>query len=195
MKAQTLYLSAYICLMLVLGGCATPQAALDQANNGAALTVAFQSELEKFRSVQIEVAKSRIDSIRTQQARMMTYESGSAMDERIALLSNKGEIQAMYAKLKDLADAKIKDEAILKVKLIEADELLAKIVSPYSVSSANLEKTQKALATIGEELTHKERIRLVTNLVNSINTVVKENKEKIDKIAVNEEKPVQSPAR
>lgn len=45
---------------IVMTGCGTTQASLDQANNGAALTATLQQELGMFRAAQARVAEERI---------------------------------------------------------------------------------------------------------------------------------------
>ena len=52
-------------LLGAMAGCgSTPQAALDQANHGAALTAALDAELKALRTAQASVAQSRLNSIR-----------------------------------------------------------------------------------------------------------------------------------
>lgn len=183
-------------LCACLGGCATPQAALDQANNGAALTMSLQAEIQKFRSVQSEIARARVESIRRQQVQLATYESDSAFDERILRLAGKSEALSLYTTLKELSDSRLKDELSLKARLAELDESFTKLLAPLPDLTAKLTATQAALAILGEELSAKERIELVSIFAKAIKKTIDDNKKKIaDAAAATPVAPVQSAAR
>ena len=55
-------------LALLLTACATPQAALDQANVTASLATSFDVELATYRKAAARVAAARLASIRRQEA-------------------------------------------------------------------------------------------------------------------------------
>src|SRR5688500_18469772 len=83
MKRLTVKACAAVVFITWLGGCATPQAALDQANNGAALTMSLQAELQNLRAAQANVAQLRLESIRRQNAMLATYDVDAAFGERV----------------------------------------------------------------------------------------------------------------
>lgn len=163
-----------------LVGCATPQAALDQANNGTTLMMSLQAEQEKFRSVQSDVARARIESIRQQQKVLATYESDSGFEDRVLRLAGKADEFSLYSTLKDLADSRIKDERALKAQLGELDESFSKLLTPLPDSTEKLAAAQKALAVLGEELSAKERIELAATFASAIKKTIDDNKKKID---------------
>ena len=183
MKTAIAYTFYMIALCVGLAGCGTPQAALDQANNGAALTMSLQSELQNFRAVQANVAKARIDSVRRQSAMLATYEAEAAFDERVVKAAGKDDALKLYTTLKDLADSRAKDEQALNTKIAEMDESFGKLLTPLPDSTQKLTATQKALAALGSELSAKERIALVASFAKSIKQTIDDNKKKIDAAA------------
>lgn len=175
-----------LCIAVLSGcfsGCSTPQAALDQANNGAALTMSFQAELQKFRSVQLDVARARVESIRRQEVTLATYELDSAFDERILRLAGKADALLLYSTLKDLSDSRIKDEQALKARISELDESFSKLLAPLPDSTEKLTSTQKTLAILGEELSAKDRIELASTFAQAIKKTIDDNQKKIDAAA------------
>lgn len=79
-----------VALLGSLAGCgSTPQAALDQANHGAALTAALESELRALRAAQTSVAQSRLDSIRRLNTSMAQLDAEAAFDARVQKNSSK----------------------------------------------------------------------------------------------------------
>src|SRR5438046_2056305 len=103
MSARFLLAAACAC---ALAGCKTPQPMLDQANNGAALSVSLQSQLVALRSAQANVAQSRVDSIRRQNAMIAEYEADSAFDDRIQAAVGKTAEAPLAATLRALADSR-----------------------------------------------------------------------------------------
>ena len=183
MNVTRTYRLCVVAVLALLAACATPRAALDQANNGAALTMSLQAELQKFRSVQQSVAEARIQSVRRQQVQLATYESDSAFDERILRLAGKNDALSLYSTLRDLSDSRVKDEQALKTRLAELDESFVKLLAPLPDSTDKLVKTQKALAALGEELSAKERIELASTFAKAIKKTIDDNKKKIDAAA------------
>lgn len=184
MKTAVAYAICFSTLSIGLSGCSTtPTAALDQANNGAALTMSLQSELQSFQEVQVSIAKARIDSIRRQSIRLATYDADAAFDERILKAAGKEDVLKLYTTLKDLADSRAKDEQMLNSKIAEMDESFEKLLTPLPDVTKKIKATQKALAVLGEELSAKDRIELVATFAKSIKQTIDENKKKIDAAA------------
>jgi hypothetical protein len=175
--------AVFLCGVLaaaLLSGCATPQAALDQANNGAALTQSLQAELQQFRTLQISIAKARMESVRRQQAVLASYEAESAFDERVLKLAGKNQALGLYASLKELADSRIRDEQALTARLAELDDTLAKLLVPLPEPTAKLNTTQETLAVLGHQLSAQQRLSLAAGFASEIKKAVDDNKKKID---------------
>lgn len=163
----------------MLGGCATPQEALDQANNSAALTAALQVQLREFRHVQANVAKGRIESIHRQSARLATYDADAAFEERIQKAAGRDDQLRLYNNLKDLADSSAKDEAELQAKLAEFDAVYSKLLAPLPTPGNKLEIAQQTLGVLGEQLTFHERAKMSADFAKTVKKAIDENKKKV----------------
>lgn len=180
MRCQIVSLVALIGLGSLSAGCSTPQALLDQANNGAALAMSLQAELQNFRTKQAEIAQARVASIRRQTERMATYEVESAFDERVMRIAGKTKALQLYSNLKELADSRASDEKALNKRLAEIDEELGKLLTPLPDNTAQLKEVQKSLAILGQELSSDERMEIAASFAKIIKKAIDENKEKIE---------------
>lgn len=180
MKNIHIVVLVLVAMSSVLVGCATPQAALDQANNGAALTVSLESELRKFRSVQATIAQARIDSVRRQRTRLATYDSDAAFEERVKRVAGNTATLQLYAELKELSDSRAQDERELQKQLTELDADFAKLLSPLPDTTPALTASQGALLKLGKQLSYKERINLTAAFVKAVKKSIDENRKKID---------------
>jgi len=169
-----------IALTVVLSGCKTPPAALDQANNGAALTVSLEAELREFRRVQNTIATARMTSVRNQRARLAEYEIEGGFDARIQRAAGNTAAAQLFDSLKELADSRAKDDVQLQSNLSELDAMLLKLIAPLPDSTKSLKATQEALANLGEELPERERVALVAAFAKDIRKGIEDNKKAIE---------------
>lgn len=161
-----------------LVGCgSTPQAALDQANHGAALTAALESELRTLRAAQASVAQSRLDSIRRLNTSMARFESEADFDERVQKAANKPGHAQLYSTLQDLSDSRAKDEEALQAALAQADAAYAKLLTPAPDPSGQLQATRQALMALSEQLSAKERLTLTASFAKAVRRAVKDQKQ------------------
>jgi methyl-accepting chemotaxis protein len=179
MSRLTFIVLASALLALMLGGCKTPRPALDEANNGAALTVSLAGEIKNFRSAQARVAQARVDSVRRQRVLLANYEAEGNFDERVLKAADKGDALRLYTALKELSDSRALDAKQLQDKLAAMDVAFAKLLEPLPEATKDLTATQKALAVLGEELSAHERIATTAAFVKEIRKSVEENREKI----------------
>jgi hypothetical protein len=171
-------------LLALLGGCAsTPQPALDQANNGAALTMALQAEVQKFRQSQTVILQARLAGVRKLQAQIARYEIDSGFDARVLAAAGKTEAIAMHQALIELSDSRIQDEQALAAKLAELNDAFDKLLTPLPDTTKELAAAQKALATMGDQLPVKERFKIVSDFAKSVQKSIEDNKKKIDDAA------------
>jgi hypothetical protein len=174
-------LTSFVAALSLVAGCAsTPQPALDQANNGAALMMSLQAEVENFRTIQSAVMKERIAGIKRQQNTMATYEIDFAYDEKLLLLAGKRDVVELYKAVKDLSDSRIKDEQVLGTKLAEITASLDKLLTPLPEVSKEVNEAQKAMALLGEQLSVKERFAIVADFAKTLDKTIKDNKQKIE---------------
>jgi hypothetical protein len=163
----------------LLAACKTPQPALDEANNGAALVASVDSELAEFRRVQSVIAQGRLDSIRTQRAMLARYEADAAFDDRLLKAAGKTAAAQLYSTLKDLSDSPSKDKSDTQGKLAELDLMLAKLVTPLPETGKSIKDTQQALATLGMQLSHEEQVKMSLKFINEVRKSIDENRKKI----------------
>lgn len=168
-----------VCVAM-LQGCSTPQALLDQANNGATLALSLQTEMVNFRATQADVAQHRLDSVRRQLASLSTYQVESDFDERLKKAAGTATTTQLYTDLRTLADSRGADEKLLAQQLAQIDADLAKVLSPLPDTAQALGSTQKALAVLGDELSAQDRIKATTNFAKLIKAGIDDNKKKIE---------------
>ena len=161
-----------------LAGCGSaPQAALDQANHGAALTAALESELRTLRATQASVAQSRLDSIRRLNTSMARFDAEAAFDERVQKAANKPAHAQLFSTFQELSDSRAKDEEALQATLAQADAAYAKLLLPAPDPGGQLQATRQALMALSEQLTIKERLALSAQFAKTVRRAVKDQKE------------------
>lgn len=163
-----------------LTGCATPQPALDHANNGAALMGSMQAELQNFRRVQSAIAQSRLDSVRQQRVLLATYDSAGGFDDRLLRASGQKDLVALYTTLRELSESRLQDEIKLQATISDIDRLLGEVIQPLPEQDKNIAAAQKSVAAMGEELSFKTRLAEAAAFAKEIQKSIDENKEKIE---------------
>lgn len=171
-------LLATAALLGSLTGCgSTPQAALDQANHGAALTAALEGELRTLRAAQANVAQSRLDSIRRLNISMARFDAEAAFDERVQKAANKPAHAQLFNTLQELSDSRAKDEETLQVTLAQADAAYAKLLAPAPDPGGQLQATRQGLMALSEQLSVKERLALTASFAKTVRRAAKDQKE------------------
>ena len=162
-------------LALLLTACATPQAALDQANVTASLATSFDVELATYRKAAARVAAARLASIRRQEALIAQLAEVDVWNARTAGLAGLGDAEDMRRSLVTLAASRESDEAATRQRLAELDAQLAAVVTPLPSTSAKLAALKSALAEMGIELPASERIKLALDAVQTVREEVQKN--------------------
>lgn len=180
MKASFCRLCVIFSAVVILAGCATPQPALDQANNGAALIGSLRAELQNFRRVQASIAQSRLESVRRQRARLAIYESGGGFDDRLLRAAGRDDLVRLYTSLRDLSESRAQDELRLKATISEIDQLLGELVKPLPEQTKSLTQAQESLAALGEELSLRRRLEEAAKFAKEIQGSIEQNKLKIE---------------
>lgn len=165
--------------LVVLTGCTTPQAALDQARNTSALTASLAAEQREFRRVQTSVANSRIESIRRQAAALQEYESMAKFDDRMREAAGLSEDMKLYKSLRELSDSRAQDEVDLAAKLKGIDESLAGIVMPIPESASRVSALENTLLPLGEELSAEVRTKEAVKFAQTVRDGVEASRKKL----------------
>ena len=187
------------CLMLlacalVLAGCKTPQPALDQANNGAALTMTLKAQLDNLRATQARVAQARIDSIHRLKSQMALYQTDSAFDERVRLMAGDSARAQLLSNLRDLGDSRGKDQKDLDDALAALDKDMSALLTPVPDVNAQLVATQQALAALGEEMPLQQRSAHLAAFATDVNKSLELNRKKSEDAAAQApDAPIQGP--
>lgn len=193
-KVRIFAMPAVLLTTATLVGCAAPQPLLNQANNGAALTMILQAEMNQFRAIQDDIAQQRIESVRRQLTSLATYQVNANFDERVKKLADATSANQLYSDLRTLADSRGADEKALEQQLSQIDFDLKKVLTPLPDVSNALETTQKKLAMMGEELSAEDRIKVVAFFAKEIKASIDDNKKRIeDAKAGTATAPAQSP--
>lgn len=183
-------------ILLVLGtslsACSTSQVALDQANHGAALTASLHNELRGFQQTQVSIAASRIETLKEIERRLADYRRSSGFNDRIARLAQRNDAARLYESLSGLADSIATDEADYQVRLGEMDERFNSLLKPLPESATKLAAVQKALASLGAELSPSQRIQLITGFAKELKSEFEKSKEAAEKAVQPKQAPVQA---
>lgn len=175
---KTISLMIISAVVFTLAGCSTPQPALDQANNTAALAVSLQQSLDQLRTTQSAAAKSRVDSIESMNELVATLDAERSWRNDIQELSGNGEKLKLIADLKKRAQARANVESAAAKAIADKKAETAKLVSPLPDSSEKLKKLQESLGALGEEMSHRDRIEVVSKFAQSLRKTVLENRSK-----------------
>jgi len=155
-------------------GCATPPAALDQANNTVALMSSLEGPLSEFRKTWSALEESRVQTLKTQ--RRLLAETDLAAERSHLARTAAGDTNAEALRVKLLANADAIQSA--KVKLVgdqqSYEQKLDASLQPIPSTAASITAAQVAAAKMGTELSKETRTR-------ELLAFVQEVKEGIDK--------------
>jgi hypothetical protein len=174
-RAQSCAVAVFV---LLLAGCKTPQPALDQANNGAALTVSLQAQLAALRTTQANIARLRLERIRGEHALIAESEAASAFDERIASFSGNTAEAELASVLRELADSRAKDQKDLDDALASLDANMASLLDTVPAAESKVAATQQAMAALGEQLPLAKRAQIIAAFASDLKKAIDKNQEK-----------------
>ena len=177
MKSSTLIAAATSALCLL--GCATPQVALDQANNGAGLVAQLEIELQEFRRVQQGFSDETKKSIRAIEVVVLTEDKETDGSMRARRAAEDPVVPKLYDTLRGLADGIGTDESSLASQVAAVDERLSKLLKPLPSTSEKTSSAQKALVAMGTELSNEERLAEIQDFYKKVKAGVDANKKKI----------------
>ncbi len=177
MKTSTFIVAAAAALCLL--GCATPQVALDQANNGAALVAQLELELQEFRRVQQGFSNEAKKSLRDMDVAVLTEDKETTASMRARRAAEDPVVPKLYDTVRGLADGVGTDESNLTSEIAALDERLSKILKPLPSTTEKTSGAQKALVAMGTELSNKERLAEIQDFYKKVKAGVDANKKKI----------------
>jgi hypothetical protein len=157
-----------------LAGCATPPAALNQANNTVALMSSLEAPMSEFRKTWAALEESRLQTLKAQ--RRLMAETDVAAERSHLARTAAGDVNTEALRAKLLANADAIQNA--KVKLAEDqrtyEQRLDALLQPIPSTTAAITAAQSATAKMGTELSRETRTK-------ELLAFVQEVKEGIDK--------------
>ncbi|MYM67877.1 hypothetical protein GTP45_13675 [Pseudoduganella sp. FT55W] len=177
MKISSLFLLA----LLALGGCAsTPQAALDQANHGAALSMGLSAELQRFSEQEQRVMAIRQAEIARNNAAVAAVSADQEYDLALLRASNRKAETDLYKTLLALSDARA---AAAKAALIDAEKAAKEfdnLLAALPDRTKEIDGVTTALTALGRQLSAGERYHAAKDFVDPVRKTIKDSKEKIE---------------
>jgi hypothetical protein len=157
-------------------GCATPQVAIDHANNGVRLTQGLHEELVRYNEFMKASAERRIAAVKRLEESVITNTRDRAMDDYLDQTSGRSTTWMASARLLDEASKKYasllaEEETVRK----ELHERLAAVVKDLPTPGEKLGAVQKAMADLGTELSPEERFKIVQRFVDETKAIVDKN--------------------
>lgn len=170
---------ALVTLATGLFGCATPQVALDQANNTAALVAQLETEMREFRRVQNGIAEQAKESIRSLQVGVLASNLETDASMRARKAAEDPVVPKMYELVRHLADGIGTDQSNLTAEIAAVDDQLSKLLKPLPSTAEKTSEAQMSLAAMGSELSNKARLAEIQAFYKTVKAGVDANKQKI----------------
>jgi hypothetical protein len=180
MTPKTGLILAITAILLTCGCSTTPQAALDQANNGTYLMLAMQGEIQKFRAEEATISRLRVDALLQARLDLERKANIRADDDRLYAAAGKTAISANMPKIIALADARAKDDMALNATEEEINKSIGELLSPLPDMTKELENSKKSLAILGDDLSPAERLRIFANFAKDVKGSVDANMKKVE---------------
>lgn len=176
---KTFYIS--LCTLIILSGCAaTPQAALDQANNGAALTMGLSVELKKFSDVEQSVMETRQAEIAKNNAVAVRYNAHQVYDMDLLKASNRKAETDLYKTLMSLSDSKAAAERTARNNAEQASKEFDTLLAALPDRTKDVDALTTALSALGQPLSAKEQYLATKDFIDPVRKAIKDSKEKIE---------------
>lgn len=160
-----------------LVACATSKVALDQANNGVALTAGLQRELASYDAQQKTIDNLRRQVVIDETLQAKRYLRENEFDDANASLVGIGGKSTAHSQMRQAAELRAKLAADTAADEKEILDAMNALMNPTSPPLPKIAATQKTLADLGEELPFTDRLKLVTEFIKEVQAEVKSNKE------------------
>jgi hypothetical protein len=155
-------------------GCATPPAALNQANNTVALMSSLEVPMSEFRKTWAALEESRLQTLKTQRRLMATSDVAAERSHLARTAAGDVNTEALRARLLANADAVQSAKAKVAEDQRTYEQKLDALLQPIPSATASITAAQSATAKMGAELSKETRTK-------ELLAFVQEVKEGIDK--------------
>jgi hypothetical protein len=165
--------------ILMLAGCSTPGAALDQARHGTGLISDLELSLTEFRRIEQNAEQARRDSLADQLRAIDEVKRSANQDMRARRSAGDTATLDTMGRLLGDADAMASDDVAAREARTANGAALAALMSPLPSTTAATTAAQKKLAVMGVELSREKRLDEFLSFASAIKASVKENEQKI----------------
>lgn len=180
MKLQPLLWVTGPSLAVALGGCATPPAAIEQANYTVKLMALMEEPTDEYRKTWIALEQSRLKTLKTQRKWIAETELSAEEDRLAAIAVGDTKTESLRAKLLANADAKqaakVKSQASRQAYDAKIDALL----KPLPNTTASVTAAQEAVARMGTELPKETRAQELVIFAQEVAKGIKDSKRALE---------------
>jgi hypothetical protein len=173
----TIILSAL--LLTTIAGCGTPQAVINQAEDGVAVTAELDSELRDFIRAENLSEQAVLDSATAQKKIALRLTRANASNDLASVATGDASVLTVIAQgdkyLKELAQL---DEASA-ASMAEVTSASGKVLTPLPSTTEALTNTQAKFAEFGKKLSTEVRAAEFQTILAAVRKVAKDNKEKM----------------
>jgi hypothetical protein len=167
-------------VLLLVAACATPDAALEQANHTSALMAGMEKELGNFRRVHAVAEQSMQESLRAQRQVLANAKLKSAPLIRARQSAGDTATQALADRMIADAAALGDDEAAAAESMAANDAAVAALLVPLPATGTAITQAQARMAALGVELSRSTRAGELRAFAQEVRKNVDDNRKKID---------------
>ena len=168
-----------LALALLVTGCATPQAALQQARHGASLIGKLEQALAEFRRTEQVSEEARRDLVREQVEDKLFVDGISGRSARARRSAGDAQTDSIIERLRADSDAIASDEAAQQAASRANDDALAALLTPLPSMAQATAAAQQRMAEMGTELSPTQRLAQFRQLVQAVKDAVEANRDKL----------------
>ena len=165
---------------VLVTGCATPDAALEQANHTAALVGQLETGLQDFHRIQARSARERLRIIHRMEAAAEENGSQRRLDEMAAVTTGDTAATRLERKILAMTNAVARENRTLLAADERRNAELASVMKPRPGTAVASLAAEQALAAMGQELSPAARFAASRAFVTAIKAGVDANRKKID---------------
>jgi len=149
---KTMTTAAAVLVAALLGGCKTPQVALDQANHGVSMIAGLEQALGELRRVETHALKARTESIRLKRDAVARIDRAAKFDARTRVEVGDTASGAALERLLASTDAVAAEDSAYLAAIARNEADIAALLTPLPTTRAATSVAQDALADLGKQL-------------------------------------------
>ena len=164
---------------LCLGACATPQVALDQANQGVSLVSQLELHLQEFRRVESVAEQAQLASLAEQDADSSVNRQELSFNNRARQAASATRENRIIENMTAMIQGYAEDEAAADADRSAYNDRLSTLLDPLPSTTASTTAVQSSLADMGKELPWATRRDELKKVADTVRKNVDDNRKKI----------------